>query len=323
MATRTFAAGRQTLLVGENTSTIDVFDAATNNPFFLADWEAWRDGGTDTSLRDPCRFDQSQGFFDWNGGRFYGNISEATPRVGTTGFYTGSTTRFNCALWFPSGGVSGRIRNAQFGIRDNLNSGFADAIRTVQAGNITIEDCRFWLSRDDCIEADGGGNVTVRRCFFENVYVWISATNPQSSKVITVSDTLVRWREWRESGTSFQIGPVFKVDGGTSGPTWNFTNVTLCTPPDWPETGYNRTRAALNRMNCTNCTWLVYGGTLDTANGLRTAVLDAGFTLIEDGSGSAASEEWNARKAAFLGGTVEPEPDPVPLTGLTVNITVA
>lgn len=323
MTTRVFGSGRQTLAVGVDTSANDAFDAATNNPFFLADWLAWISGDQATTTRDPCSFDQSLGFFDWNGGRFYGNIPASTPRVGANGFYNGTvptSNRFNSVLWFPRGGVSGRIRNAHFGIRDDLNSGYCDGARTVQAGNITIEDCYFWLARDDAIEADGGGNLTVRRCFFENIYSWISCTAAQSTKVITVEDTLCRYREWREEGTSFQIGPVFKTSGIGNVVQWRMTNVTLCIPPSWPESGYNRTRGALAQMNCTNCTLLVVGGTLTNSNGLRDAFLAAGWNIIEDGSGVAASEAWDAAKAAFLGED-EPVTPPGPLTGLTVNIT--
>lgn len=321
MTTRTFGPGRQTLAITVDTSANDVFDAATNNSFFIADWQSWIAGDTSTTNAYPVRFDQANGFFTWNGGRFYGNVPEDAPWQGPGGFYNQSAQRMNSAVWFPSGGVSGVIRNAEFGIRDNLDSGFIDGLRTVQAGNITVEDCKFWLSRDDCIEADGGGNLTVRRCFFENVYSWISCTAAQPSKIITVEDTICRFRRWRFEGTDFRIAPVFKSQGIANVVTWRMTNVTLAIPPSWVEVDYNRTRGALSRMNCTNCTLLVYGGTLTNANGLRDAFLAAGWNIIEDGSGVAASEAWDAAKAAFLGED-EPVTPPGPLTGLTVNITV-
>lgn len=102
---------------------------------------------------------------------------------------------------------------------------------------------------------------------------------------------------------------MFKTGGGS--PSWIFTNVTLATPRRWPENGYARTLAALNRMSCTNCTWLSYEGTLDTSNGLRNAVLAAGWNLIE---GPEAQAEWVAQKAAWFNS--EPPP-PVVVNTLT------
>jgi hypothetical protein len=191
----------------------------------------------------------------------------------------------------------------------------------VQAGNITFEDCRWWNCRDDAIEADSGGNVTLRNCFLENIYSWISATGNQASKVIRVENTLCRYEAWKETAAGdTQIGPVFKAAGGS----WIFQNVTLCIPNSWPETGYNRTRGILSRMSTDNCTLLVYGGQLSNSNGLRTAFQSAGWNIIE--GTNAANTEWEARKAAFLAGDTvidpPPPPPPPPAPSLTASASI-
>lgn len=298
MTTYTFAAGKN--IVSLNDGAVNVFDAVTNDPFFLADYIPNTGGATPpTSRAYPCQIMAAQPGFAFTGGRFYGNIPESTS---WNQFYI--VDDFNSALVFPRNGITGTFRDMHFGIRDDLDSGYTDGFRTNQAGAITIEDSFWWLSRDDCIEADGDTSnaLTVRRCFVENAYVWISATGLQSTRVITVEDTLVRVKKWPQSTGVVENGPVFKVEAANCA-SFNFTRVTLCIPTTWNETGYNRTRGALARMTCTDCDLLVIGGTLTNSNGLRDAFVAAGWNIIEDGAGTTASDEWDAQKALFLGET--------------------
>jgi hypothetical protein len=309
-----------------NSPTTTVFDAEVNNAFFLADWLRWAaDPRANNGWRDPCQLTGAASGFLWRGGRFNGNIPRTRHRTGPTGFYTsGTPQRFNSTLWFPQVSVPGTIRGAQFGILDDLDSGFVDGIRAVQMNAaLTVDRCIFSCARDDAIEADGtSAPLTITNSFFEHVYSWVSATGNGSTmtgKQIVISDTLCRFRAWPEQGTSSQIGPVFKVDGAGNAPVFRMTNVTLHIPNSWPESGYNRTRGALSRMVCNNCTLLVTGGVLSSDFGLRAAFVGAGWTLVENTA--EANSIWATRKAAFLSAGSNPPPPPPPAPSLTSPVT--
>lgn len=318
MVTYTVPGGRQTLNFGAGrpapfNTNYDIFDAETNDPFFLADWLQYRaTGATGGTLAYPLYIDNSSGFV-WNGGRFYGNIPYTTD---WRNFYRGQLVEggpqfvhpgYNAALVFPRNNVSGTFNDCHWGIRDDLNSGYVDGLRTVQAGAITINRPRVWIGRDDWIEADDNTNpVTINDGFFENLFVWLSATGTISSKVITANNCLVHFARhnyfWRLVG-----GIPFKVNNTADSPTFNMTDVCMALARD-DYTDDNRTLAALANMNCAgDCRLLVLGGSRDPA--LISAYRNAGFTVLQDGAGNAATLEYQARKAEFLS-EVSPPPPP-------------
>jgi hypothetical protein len=337
MTTFTFPSGRFQGRI--NNPGFTVIDAAANDAFFLSDFVQFRaSGATGGTLAYPLIIDDVANGAVMNGGRFYGNISYATD---WDQFYIGSAVpggpgvfpRFNSALIFPRNGVSMTFNDQEFGIRDNLDSGYVDGLRTVQAGNTIINRPRVWISRDDFLEADtGGGDVTINDGFFENLFLWLSGTGVIPNKNIRVNRSLVHFTRHRYDG-QLQYGAPLKVDNAANSPNFLFNDVCLVIGPS-DYTDYNRMKSALANTTATNgCRLLVLGGThVDRA--LIQLYQNAGFSVLEDGSGDSATIEWLNRKAAFLDEgsapppPVEPPPPPpvvMPATfgsSVTFNVTV-
>ena len=319
MTTLVIPSGKQ--IATYTNSAVTLFDAVTNDPFYLCDYIPGL--GSTTSRSYPCRIDAAASGAVWQGGRFYGNILESAAR---RTIYNQAFDGFNSALMLPRNGISLTVRDAVFGIAGNRNTGYIDGIRTSGAGNTLIEDCEFYQCRDDAFECDSGGNVTMRRIFVEDTYVWISATGSGSNRQIRAENCLVRVHRWRElepgqvvSGrTEFQCGPFFKSGGTASfSPFWTLINVTMAVPREYAgDPGYVRTISALRKMSTTNCTLLSYEGALTNDNGLRNEFLAAGWTIVE---GPAAQAEWEAQKAAWFGATTPP---PIQVQTLTSPATL-
>lgn len=328
MVTYTFPAGR--FQGNINNSSITVFDAETNDPFFLSDFVQYRaTGATGGTLAYPLIIDGAALNATFNGGRFYGNITWATD---WRQFYRGSETPtgpefvypgFNSALLFPRNNVSLTLNDPEFGIRDNLNSGYVDGVRGVQAGNITVNRPRVWLCRDDWLESDDNlSTITINDGFFENLFVWLSGTNrvlPSiSSKQINANNCLVHFARQNYQGSLQYNGPL-KVNGASDSPSFNFNNVCLVIGTN-DFTSKERMKGALANTTATNGSRLLVLGGTHVDRELITAYQNAGFSVLEDGSGDSATVEWLNRKAAFL--SESPEPPPVETTSVSsVNFT--
>ena len=261
MTTYTFSSGRQQITLTNAATT--VFDAVTNDPFFLSDWVQYRASGTSstsTTLAYPLRIDAATSPFVWNGGRFYGNIGAT---IDWDDFYEGgrftigaNTTaefpRFNSALILPRNSVRGTFNDLVFGIRDDLNSGYVDGIRLSSAGNCIINRPRVWLGRDDWFECDNrnGSDHTINDGFFENLFVWLSATEVMTNSFIRANNCLVHFRRWPFRGNVVH-GAFLKVDNTTNSPNFRFNNV--CMVIDYRNTSdNNRVKSALAKTQATN-----------------------------------------------------------------------
>jgi hypothetical protein len=297
--------GQQILTLTDGSVTH--FDAVTNEPFFLADWQTFRATGetaNNTTLAYPLRIDAAQPDFVFNGGRFYGNIGES---VDWDDFYEGGRftlaethPRFNSALLLPRNGVAGTFNDQVFGIRDDLDSGYVDGFRLAQAGNCTINRPRVWIGRDDWLEADDANNMvhTINDGYFENLFVWISGSGEIPDTVFHANRCLVHFRRWPFRG-QVTHGPFLKVDSPTSSPIFRFDDV--CFVIDHRNTlDNNRVKSALSRTRAENgCRLLVLGAAHEDRE-LVQMFQNAGFSVLEDGNDGAATEEWFKRKAAFL-----------------------
>lgn len=329
MTTYTFPSGRfQGTL---NNAATTVFDAVTSDPFFLSDWDTYRSSGetsTSSTLAYPLRIDAAAPGFVFNGGRFYGNID---ADIDWDNFYEGGRLtlpstfpRFNSALIFPRNGVSGTFNDPVFGIRDDLNSGYVDGMRLNQAGNITINRPRVWLGRDDFVECDtvNGKTVTINDGFFENQFLWLSGTGNIPNTFFFVNRSLVHFGRWLFRG-NLSYGAPLKVDGASSSPKFRFNDVCLVIGTD-DYTSKDRTKAALANTQATNgCRLLVLGGR-HVDRELIQLYQNAGFSVLEDGTGDSATVEWQNRKAAFLneGGPVTPPATPTLASPTTFSVTV-
>lgn len=317
MVTYTFPAGRFQGII--DNSAVDVIDATTNNPFFLSDWQTYRNTGqtsTGTTLAYPVRIDAAATNVTWNGGRFYGNIPQS---VSWDNFYEGgrvlgvpspTAPRFNSALLFMRYGGNITINDAEFGIRNDLNSGYVDGIRASSANSVTLNRPRSWCGRDDFIECDtnNGRTVTINDGFFENQFLWLSGTGTVPNTFFYVNRSLVHFRPWLfRSNTTPSYGAPLKVDSASGSPKFRFNDLCLVIGPN-DYTDYNRMKNALRNTIATNgCRLLVLGGTHEDRE-LIGLYQTAGFSVLEDGTGDSATVEWNNRKAAFLneGGPVTP-----------------
>jgi hypothetical protein len=299
------SGGKQILTLTDG--SIAHFDAITNNPYFLADWQTFRNTGetaNNTTLAYPLKIDAAQPNFVFNGGRFFGNIGES---IDWDDFYEGGRftlsqthPRFNSALLFPRNGIAGTFNDQVFGIRDDLNSGYVDGFRLAQAGNCTINRPRVWIGRDDWLEADDANNRvhTINDGFFENLFVWISGSGDIPDTVFHANRCLVHFRRWPFRG-EVTHGPFLKVDSAKSSPEFRFSDV--CFVIDHRNTlDNNRVKWALSRTKAEDGSrLLVLGGTHEDRD-LVQMFRNAGFSILEDGNGTAATEEWLNRKAAFL-----------------------
>jgi hypothetical protein len=317
MTTLIIPAGRQQATY--SSAAVTVFDAVTNNPFFLSDWQAYRstgETGTSTTLAYPCRISAATSPFTWNGGRFYGNIGQ---NIDWDNFYEGGRftlsqtfPRFNSALLFPRNGVSGTFNDLVFGIRNDLNSGFVDGVRLNQAGNCIFNRPRVWCGRDDWLEADGANNRThtINDGFFENQFMWLSGTGLIPNTFFFINRCLVHFGPWRFRG-NLAYGAPLKVDSAAASPKFRFNATTLVIGTN-DYTSKDRMKAALANTQATNgCRLLVLGGT-HVDRQLIQMYQNAGFSVLEDGNGTAATQEWVNRKAAFLNEVTNPPPEPPP-----------
>jgi hypothetical protein len=299
-----FPGGKQILTLTDG--SIAHFDAITNNPHFLADWQTFRNTGetaNNTTLAYPLKIDAAAPDFVFNGGRFFGNIGES---IDWDDFYEGgrytnppTKPRFNSALIRLRNGIRGTFNDQVFGIRDDLNSGYVDGFHLAQAGNCTINRPRVWLSRDDWIECDDvTRDHTINDGFFENLFVWLSGTGNIPNGFFRANNCLVHFRPWPFRGSLVQ-GAFLKVDSATASPNFRFNNV--CMVIDYRNTlDNNRVKSALSRTRGENgCRLLVLGGAHEDRE-LVQVFQNAGFSVLEDGNEGSATEEWFNRKAAFL-----------------------
>jgi hypothetical protein len=311
MVTKTFSAGTQSGEYTDTDGTFDVFNATA------ATFRALKR----TSQDYPCRIRNAASGFTFNGGTFLGNILEADGRLDV---YK-KTSNWNSALLFVSDGRTGTIDGAVFGIQDNLDVCNIDAIRLNGSNDITVRNVRCWGVRDDFIEFDNSpGDLTVEDCFAENIYTGFSAKDATASRIFTIRRTMVHHKSWIEDQSTpsrLTHGHPFK-----DAPTIRLDDFHLAVAPAWEETGYNRTFNALSRTTVQSggATLYVLGGSHENRSLINT-FQSRGYTVIEDGGGSSATNAWNAQKAAFLG-TEPPEPPPVTPTfgaSVTFNVTVA
>ena len=335
MVTTVIPAGRR-IYNGEGAidwPTTDLVEAETNDPFFLADylqWEATPSASRNAGWAYPCQVDALASGYIWQGGRFIGNIPANHDRSGPDGFYTsGTPQRYNSAIMHLRLSVPGTLRQVEFGILGDPNSGFCDGLRAAngQTAKVTLDRCIFSNARDDAIEADTtSAPIEIVDSLFEDVYSWVSATgngNTMTGKVIDITRTVCKFRAWPENSGNSQIGPVFKIDGAGNAPVFNMTDVTLVIPSSWPESGYNRTRGALTRMNCVRSDLLVMGGTLSNSNGLRDAFLAAGWNIIENQAQvDSIYASRRAAQLAVIGGGGGPVVEPSLTSPITVNSVV-
>jgi hypothetical protein len=316
MTTYTFSAGRQQITLTNAATT--VFNAATNAPFFLSDWVQYRASGTSstsTTLAYPLKIDAATSPFTFNGGRFYGNIGAS---IDWDDFYEGgrftnppTKPRFNSALCLLRNGVRGTFNDVEFGIRDDLNSGYVDGFHLAQGGNCTFNRPRVWLGRDDWIECDDVvRSHTINDGFFENQFVWLSGTGNIPNGFFYANNCLVHFRRWLFRG-GLTHGPFLKVDSATASPNFRFNNV--CMVIDYRNTfDNNRVKSALAKTQATGGSrLLVLNGTHQDRE-LITRFQTAGFSVLEDGGGTAATQEWLNRKTIFLNGASNPPPPPLP-----------
>lgn len=306
MTTFTFSSGRQQITLTNPATT--VFNAVTNNPFFLSDWVAYRASGTSstsTTLAYPLKIDAATSPFTFNGGRFYGNIGAT---IDWDNFYEGGRftlpstfPRFNSALCLLRNGVRGTFNDVVFGVRDNLDSGYVDGLHLAQGGNCVFNRPRVWLGRDDWAECDdANGRIhTINDGFFENQFVWISGTGNIPNTFWYANRCLVHFRRWPFRG-NLTHGPFLKVDSAAASPKFRFNDV--CMVIDYRNTfDNNRVKSALAQTQATGGSrLLVLNGTHQDRD-LVTRFQNAGFSVLEDGGGTAATQEWLSRKAAFLG----------------------
>ena len=253
MTTLILPSGRQQITLADSART--VFDAETNDPFFLSDWVQYRASGTSstsTTLAYPLKIDRAASPFVWNGGRFYGNIGAA---IDWDNFYEGgrytigaNTTaefpRFNSALCLLRNGVRGTFNDVEFGIRDDLDSGYVDGFHLAQGGNCVFNRPRVWLGRDDWIECDDVvRDHTINDGFFENLFVWLSGTGNIPNGVFRANRCLVHFRRWPFRG-NLTHGPFMKVDSAAASPGFLFHDV--CMVIDYRNTfDNNRVKSAL------------------------------------------------------------------------------
>lgn len=320
MTTLIIGSGQQTLNLQSTGPYYDEYDANANSPFFLADYlDFVANNRPDSHVSAyPIRFYANRPWI-WNGGLLRGNIPEATD---WSTWYLSSADNFNSAGFFPRSNQPGTINDFVIGIEGNLSSFPADGLRLNIAGNIDINDPRCFGCRDDWIEADGsnGRTRTIRRAFLENLFVLVSATGVCSNSLFRFEDSLTHFRRWPYQG-SLVHGPFLKVDNPTNSPRFEFHNCVWVI--DYRNSiGTNgRTKSALARTTATgNSRVLVLNGTHQD-RALITAFQNAGFSVLEDGSGSAATAEWTDRRAAFLsGGSVTPPPPPTFIPPITLKM---
>lgn len=319
----------------------------------LADFLGFRASGT-TNRSDPRNYplqinNASTAGVTYQNITFRGNIPATMPWenwYGQTGFTAFNGTAFQLrALSLNGRVVPGTFNNCVWGQRDNLDSGGADWVHHKEA-NATFNAPRVWVGRDDWLEIDDSNNrtMTINDGFFENLFVWLSLTWERSpsgipNSFIFANNCLVHFRTWSYRPTTGDpptpaiMGPWLKANdtspsnAAAFAPKLRFNNVCMVVQntPFLPGAA-NRIKAALSQCQATNgCRLLVLGGNIADAT-VATAFQNAGFSVLQDGSGSAATQEWLNRKAAFLDGAPPPPPpDPVgTLTSpCTFNVTVS
>lgn len=309
-----------------NNSAVTVISGVANNSVVLHDFLGFRASGT-TNRSDgrnyPLRVLAAAQNLVYDRINFRGNIPETLPWenwYGQTGF-----TAFNgTALQHIASGINSTMNDCVWGIRDDLSSGGADCVHH-KTGNLTINRPRNWCGRDDFLEVDdaNGRTVTINDGFFENQFVWLSGTGNIPNTFIFANNCLVHFRRWPYRPT-LTHGPFLKTDGvSANSPRFRFNNVTFAITPN-NTLDNNRVLAGLAQTQATNgCRLLVLGGTHPSST-LINAFQNAGFSVLQDGSGTAATTEWNNRKTAFLGegGVVTPPVTPSLTSPCTFNVNV-
>jgi hypothetical protein len=144
---------------------------------------------------------------------------------------------------------------------------------------------------------------------------------------IFANNCLVHFRRWPYR-PGLALGPMLKGNGGTDragaaarAPKLRFNNVCMVIPA-FNTLDNNRVKNALMACQATNGSrLLVLGGTVHDRD-LITRFQNAGFSVLEDGNGSAATDEWLARKATFLDDAPPPPPPVVQSLTSPANINV-
>lgn len=316
MATLVVPGGLQTVRYGTGGPFYDVYDAEANNAQFLADYLGYVASPSDAEAY-PISFYGANPFI-WNGGTIKGNIPAG---VDWSTWYLSSANDFNSACIFPRGNINGTINRVTIGERDNLDSFPADGIRANQAGTLTVNNLTVWGCRDDLFESDGNQETLfVNDIYAENLFVFMSATGniPTSQRRITRG--LLHFRRWPYRGAN-EYGLLLKTDNAAASPNFFFEDVVVAVGTDTFGDDGDRLTGGLANTTCTGeCRILVLGGFLQS-NTIRTAYQNAGFVVVEDGNGSAATNEYLARKAAWLGetggggGGSNPDPAAPPFDG--------
>lgn len=296
----------------------------------LADYIGFKNSGT-TNRSDPRNYplqinNASSSGVVYQNINFQGNIPATTPWEQFYGQVSGLTafngTSFQLRTVSQSGKtVNGTFNNCVWGIRDNLSSGGADWVHH-KDGNAVFNAPRVWVGRDDWLEIDdtNGRTWTINDGFFENLFVWLSVTWERTpgglpNSFIYANNCLVHFRVWdyrpTTPGPDQSQGPFIKANAGSLtnlGPKLRFNNVCMVIQAAQTTVDDSRVINALQQCQAINGSrLLVLGGTYPNRNTI-SAFQNAGFSVLEDGSGTAATQEWNTRKENFLDEVTTPPP---------------
>lgn len=311
MPTKTFPAGTQSGEYVDTDGSFDIFDARA---------ATFRARKRTTTADYPCRIRNALPGFVFRGGTFLGDILAMDGRLD---IYKKSSN-WNSASLFVSDGRTGTIDGAVFGIEGNLDACNIDCIRLNGSGNMTVRNVRSWGVRDDFIEFDSSsGNLLVVDTYAENVYTAFSAQYATPTRSFTLRRTMVHHRPWLED----QATPPRRTHGHpfkTDNCSLILDDFHLAVAPAWEENGrYGRTFTAISRMTVQSggATLYVLGGMHDHPP-LITAFRNRGWTVIQDGAGTAATTQWNAAKAAFLGSEPPSPPPDIPSYGRDLQFMV-
>jgi hypothetical protein len=264
----------------------------------LTDGEFWSLYNSGTHIY-PFRINSSASISSVSitNGWFRGDFPLSVKR---TDFYPSQ----NCALLFcqKPGLIKGCRFGEQFGLLTDPNLGTGVDLIRAQSGSgtlITIEDVIAFGGGDDLLECDDQlGDIHFENVFADYLFVGISATGAGSSRNITANGLRMGMRSIRgnDTATPTHAHPL-KVDGypSTNSPQFEFyDSVIAVDKPNWPETGYNRLKAAFLEMSGSGNEFIVIDGSWNSA----WPALPSGWTLYE---GDAGRKRWNGHKADALG----------------------
>jgi hypothetical protein len=204
-----------------------------------------------------------------------------------------------------------------FGVNGGISHVF-DAMRLRGANkHHVIERVTLHGCRDDVLETDTivDGSVTIRDCLFEDAFSGLSATNSANARIFYLDNVMLSLARYRYlvTDSSFNHGPMWKVDSSSTTPTWVVNNCVFAYPTVVYTPPFGRTAAAFSRWSGSN-NYLLFFGT--KPGGYPT--IPSGFTVLE---GQTAINYWNSRRADYFGGTSVPTPTTYKTNICTVNAT--